>query len=281
MSLEYLAKNASRHSDELRRRIDLESRQVHAVLKATGRMTLNPSAPVPYGRIVPTFLTWLLRFAAIPIGFAVAVCLAAYAYNELTLSSAVRVFEAAIVYGGSLAAILSLIIAGTARMLVGEQIAHDAYLARVRHDYENAVKLIGYGEGTLKQAAALVKRQIDYVGDVRIFFLSLLGGFGALTFSILAALEVPKSFPLYGDAARFAVLCGLLVVVGYFYSFKSLPSLRYQMSVIELAQQLEREPEDAGTTEHEGRLLKATRRAPLRTLIGLISYLLVGRLSKP
>jgi hypothetical protein len=169
-------------------------------------------------------------------------------------------------------------VAGTSVLLGGEQLGHDSYLSRVRHDYKNAMRLIEFSEKTLKQAAALTKRKIDNITDTRVFFLSFLGGVGTLAIALLHAFEVPNASHWYGEAARLGALGGLLVTIGYFYSFKPLPRLRYNLSIIELAQQLERDSmtEDK-LVRQSGSGIRRRRNSLFKTAVGAATYWIIYR----
>lgn len=280
-SQEHISNKSTQYDDELIQRIESESRLVHSVLRVVDEMALNPPTPIPYGRFMPIFWRWLFRFTAVPIGFAVALCVVAWILKELTPYDAGVVLVTALLLGGSLAAMFSIIVAGTSVLLGGEQLGHDSYLSRVRHDYENAMRLSGFSEKNLKQAATLTKRKIDNITDIRVFFLSFLGGVGTLAIVLLHALEVPNVSHWYGEAARLSALGGLLVTIGYFYSFKPLPRLRYNLSIIELAQQLER---DANTEEESARQsnsgLHGRRNSLFKTAVGAVTYWVIHRMHK-
>lgn len=278
--LEHIVKSSDQYADALRRRIESESELVHSVLRMVDEMELNPPAPVPHGRFLPTFWRWLWRFTAVPVGFAVALCVVAWVSKELTAYGAGVAFAAALLFGGSLAAVFSLIVAGTSVLLGGEQLGHDSYLSRVRHDYGNAVRLIGFSEETLKQAAALTKRKIDNIVDIRVFFLTFLGGVGTLAFAILHALEVPDASHWYGEAARLSALGGLLVTIGYFYAFKPLPRLRYNLSIIELAQQLPRDSDVGEPVRQDGGGFGGGRPSLFKTAVGAVCYWIIYRMHK-
>jgi hypothetical protein len=279
-TLKTLAKSTAPYAKKLRQRIKHESKQLHTVLRTVNDMKLNPSTPVPQVKFMPIFGLWLLRLTTVPFGIAVSICVVGCIFNELTAPYVIRVFVEMFIYGETLAAMFSFIIAGTAQILEGEQMAHDDYLSRVQHDYENALKLVEFSEGVLNQAAALIKRQLDYLSYTRLFFLSFIGGTGALIVAFLHALKVPESSTWYSDAAGFSALGGLLVIIGYFYAFKPLPRLRYQQSIIELAQHLEREENAEDLSPQNRGELQKKRCSLFKTAVGVISYWVIHRMQE-
>lgn len=221
------------------KQLERESNQVSEVLKAIRDMRLHPTAEVPMRRAVPVFWRVWISFAIGALTLAGCFHLVSKLVNGDSQPDPYIIYTKALVYIAFIGTYLSYMAAQLARLLGGEQITQDGYRARVKHDHANAMMLSGFSERTLKQAAAQVKRNIDQLGDIRTFMLTLLGGVAALMLAILTGVGVPSNSQLYEIAIGVGALAAPLVVFGHFSAFRPLPRLRYCLSIIEIAQNIE------------------------------------------
>ena len=70
--------------------------------------------------------------------------------------------------------------------------------------------------------------------------LSYMIGVATVIGARLAAFEVPQTSELYGDFLRFGALSTAFVFAVQIYSYTKVPRLRYELMIIEMAQNIER-----------------------------------------
>lgn len=169
-------------------------------------MRLNPATEVPTFPALPVFWRGWLYFSVIAFTLAGCIHLAWQLTGGISRPHLQHIYVTAGIYSAFIGPIMSYLIAQVARLLSGEQIAHEAYGMRVLHDHTNAMKLRNFSEKALKQASAQVKRNIDQLGDIRMFMLTLLGGVAALTLAMLTGAGIPKSSDLNEMAAGVGAL---------------------------------------------------------------------------
>jgi hypothetical protein len=234
------AKDESVFDRETIEQLKFESANAAAVLRVVRGMRLNPSAGAPVFPALPVFWRSWLYFTVTAFTLAACVHLAWHLTGGISQWYRQYIYAMAGVYSAFIGPIISYLIAIIARLLSGEQITHDAYNLRVLHDHTNAMMLREFSEKTLKQAGAQIKRNIDQLGDIRTFMLTLLGSVAALMLAMLTGAGISKSSNLYEMAAGVGALAAPLVLIGHFFAFRPLPRLRYWLSIIEIAQNIER-----------------------------------------
>lgn len=240
MSTSRNVKDDSVFDNETKEQLKAESTTVAAVLRIVRDMSLNPDAGVPAFPALPVFLRSWVYFMVIAFTLTACIHIAWRLTGGISQSYLQYIYARAAVYSGLIGPIMSYLIAIVARLLSGEQITHDAYELRVLHDHTNAMMLCGFSEKTLKQAGAQIKRNIDQLGDIRNFMLAFLGGFAALMLAMLSGFGIPKSSTLYEMAVGVGALSAPVMLIGHFFAFRPLPRYRYWLSIIEIAQNIER-----------------------------------------
>lgn len=245
------------------------SEQINAVLRDVRGMKMCPVARVPDYPTRRVFWFCCLPLAGIPLFYPISVGIVEGLVDTLSSGEALLLLLLALVLIAC-GALVSGLVAMLIKVCHGECIEDDGYGSRVRHDYNNALRLLKYSDKVLKQAAIQLRQAIERRSHTQTFMFAYMIGVGTVIGALLAGFEIPKTSSLYGDFLRYGALSTPVVFAVQIYSNMKLPKLRYHLTIVEMAQNIERaapdvkaQPRDVG---HSLGLLSGALRHVFRRL---------------
>jgi hypothetical protein len=220
-------------------RVTRESDRVNAVLQALRTMKMNPNDPVPGYPARQAFWRWVRRWATITLSVPLSLWAVEYLLSDLSTLEVIALPAIWVAINVLIAAVIGLLILFITACH-GERIEDYGYRVRVFHDQANADRLRQFTVESIKQAAVHIKRVLEQRVELRNMAVIFMLGTEAILRIWLDSSGFSKTSQLYIQFLGYCALSAPILLFVQVHSFLSLPKLRYQLSIAELAQHLER-----------------------------------------